>query len=78
MIQKKISYIKQLSTMKIEIEAEKLETITIIENLLTKLDFNSEVVPTNNLEKLINLLTSLKGEALNHQEKELVLEISES
>ncbi|MBG7629778.1 MAG: hypothetical protein IZT56_05040 [Bacteroidetes bacterium] len=76
MILKTISIIKHTSTINIQNEVEKLETIATIENLLNEVDFTSEVVPTHNVEKLTNLLRSLKEEELNTQEIALVKEIT--
>ena len=54
---------------------EKLNAANSIKELLNQIDFKAEVVPENNLEMFTNLLTSLKGEPLNKEEKELVGEI---
>jgi len=76
MILKTISIIKQNSNVNIQNEVEKLETIATIEKLLNEVDFTSEVVPTHNVERLTNLLSSLKEEKLNTKEIALVKEIT--
>ena len=54
---------------------EKLRAAVAIKELLDQIDFKAEVVPENNLEMFTRLLTSLKGEPLTNEEKELVVEI---
>lgn len=76
MILKTISIIKQNSNVNIQNEVEKLETIATIEKLLNEVDFTAEVVPTHNVERLTNLLSSLKEEKLNTKEIALVKEIT--
>jgi len=76
MIRKIISAIKQSINIDKEIEIQKLETITTIEKLLSEIDFSSEEVPINDVEKLTNLLSLLKEEELNIKEIALVKEIA--
>jgi hypothetical protein len=54
---------------------EKLKAANSIKKLLEKIDYKAEVVPENNPEMFIRLLTSLKKEPLNKDENELVAEI---
>jgi len=53
----------------------KLEAIRGIKKLLTQIDFNSEVVPTENYDKLKELLESLKGSLLTEDEIKLINEL---
>lgn len=76
MILKTISIIKHTSTINIQKEVEKLETIATIENLLNQVDFTSEVVPINDVDKLTKLISSLKEAELNTKEIALVKEIT--
>jgi len=76
MILKTISIIKHTSKINIQNEVEKLETITTIEKLLSEIDFSSEEVPVNDVEKLTNLLKVLKDGELNANEIALVKEIA--
>jgi hypothetical protein len=76
MIQKIITDMKNKANENLENESIKLETLASIENLLNEIDFSSEVVPTNNIDKLINLFTNLKGDPLNNIELEIVNEIT--
>ena len=76
MILKTISIIKHTSKINIQNEVEKLETITTIEKLLNEIDFSSEEVPMNDVEKLTTLLSLLKEEELNTNEIALVKEIA--
>ncbi len=54
---------------------EKLKAAVKIKKLLEQIDFRAEVVPENNPEMFVRLLTSLKGVPLNEYENELVDEI---
>jgi len=76
MILKTISIIKHTSKINIQNEVEKLETITTIEKLLNEIDFSSEEVPMNDVEKLTTLLSLLKEGELNTNEIALVKEIA--
>jgi hypothetical protein len=54
---------------------EKLKAANTIKELLGQIDFKAEMVPENNQEMFVRLLTSLKGEPLNVYENEVVDEI---
>lgn len=58
------------------IDSPKHKAATNIKNLLCMLDLNVEVVPENNLSMLTRLITSLKGQPLTAEEKELLIEIT--
>jgi len=53
----------------------KLKTIRTIRDLIAQIDFNTEMVPVDNVEKLRDLLTSLKGNKLSEDEMKLVKEL---
>lgn len=53
----------------------KLKAIEEIKRLLTKIDFNAEVVPMDSAAKLEELLVSIKGTPLTKEESELVEEL---
>ncbi len=76
MIHQVISSIKLLSTLKINKEQNKILAANKIENLLSQIDFDSEVVPIDDSEELIQLLSSLNNEALTEKEVEMIQEIS--
>ncbi len=52
-------------------EQNRLISIKTFQVLLSKIDFDAEVVQIENLEKLTDLLISLKGRSLNEEETEL-------
>jgi hypothetical protein len=56
-------------------EEVKMKAANSIKELLDQIDFKAEVVPENNVEMFTRLLTSLKGEPLSKEEKELIGEI---
>lgn len=56
-------------------ESGKLKAIATVKDLLSQVDHDAEIIPHNNVEKLSRLLTSLKGEPLNKEERLLVEEI---
>ena len=58
-------------------EQNKLVAIKTLQDLLDQIDFNSEIVPMENIEKLSRLLNSLKGRALNEEERELLSRLIE-
>jgi hypothetical protein len=58
-------------------EQNKLLAIKTLQDLLDQIDFNSEIVPMENIEKLSRLLISLKGRALNEEERELLVRLIE-
>lgn len=76
MIHQKISKIKLSATNKIDEEVNTLVAANTIQELLTQIDFNAEVVPMHDSEKLIKLFTSLKGKELSTTEIGLIKEIS--
>ncbi len=53
-------------------EQNKLVAIKTLQDLLDQIDFNAEIIPMENIEKLSRLLNSLKGRALNEEERELL------
>lgn len=59
-------------------EQNRMICIKGFQQLLSQIDFDSEVVQMENSEKLTNLLISLKGEPLNEEEIELLDKIIES
>ena len=77
MIRQIISNIKLSSSHKINEEVSRLSAADSIQKLLNQIDFNSEVVPVHDPEKLHKLLETLKGEALNISEIAVIKEISE-
>ena len=76
MILQTLNSIKISSEKNIENESKKIETANSIEKLLNQIDFTTEIVPTENLERLRKLFTSLKNEELNSEEIELLSKIS--
>ncbi len=58
-------------------EQNRLVSIKTFQVLLNQIDFDAEIVQMENLEKLTNLLISLKGRALNKEESELLDRIIE-
>jgi hypothetical protein len=60
---------------RMEKETKRLEAIQSIRKLLSEIDFNAEVVPTEDKDKLIRCLVSLKGRALAKNELELINEL---
>lgn len=59
-----------------EISKARLEAIQSIKELLSQIDHMIEKLPFEDSERIIGLLTSLKGAPLNIEEKKIVLEIS--
>lgn len=49
------------------------DSICSLESLLTEIDFDAEIVPLDNINKLQNLFTDIKGSSLTHVEN-LVIE----
>jgi len=64
-----------LTGEKDRIDEGKIAAAHSIKELLSQIDFKAEVVPEDNFEMFVRLLTSLKGFPLNMKEKELVEEI---
>ena len=58
-------------------EQNKLVAIKTLQDLLDQIDFNAEIVPMENIEKLSTLLNSLKGRALDEEERELLIRLIE-
>ena len=54
----------------------KLNAIDSLLLLFNQIDFSAELVPTKDPDKMITLLTSLKGESLTEQEVKLVHQIA--
>ena len=54
----------------------RLNAIDSLLLLFNQIDFSAELVPTKDPEKMITLLTSLKGENLTEQEVKLVHQIA--
>jgi len=54
----------------------RLNAIDSLLLLFNQIDFSAELVPTKDPEKMITLLTSLKGEGLTEQEVKLVHQIA--
>jgi len=54
----------------------RLNAIDSLLLLFNQIDFSAELVPTKDPEKMITLLTSLKGEDLTEQEVKLVHQIA--
>ena len=75
MILDKLSKIELKSKYKINSEYRKLDTVRVFKELLNEVDFSSEIVTIEDNEKLIKLLTLLKGKELNKCESNLVEEI---
>ena len=76
MIQNIISNIKLSATFKIDEEVDRLTAANSIQKLLNEIDFNSEIVPIDNTDKLKNLLESIKEKPLSQKELKLVSEIT--
>lgn len=75
MIQTKLLLIEYDTVNDINVRQEKLDAIKSIKNLLSHIDFNSEIVPLNKEQKLKNLLSSLKGSILTAAEIKVVKEL---
>ncbi len=54
---------------------EKLSAVQNIKKLIEKIDFEAEVVPTQNKTKLNKLLISLKGSFLTEEESKIIEEL---
>ncbi len=72
MITKILSDIELDIKYSIYIEQKKLDAIKSVSGLLSQIDFNAEVVPYENPEKLTQLLISLKGNELSLEEKNII------
>ncbi len=56
-------------------DEKKLNTISELKRLLRKIDFNVEVVPLEDEDRLLKLFSSLKNNPLSLQEKEVIKEL---
>lgn len=63
-----ISSLELKSATIIREEEKRIDSIRKIRQLLSKIDFDMEVVPLNNSTELRNLLESLKGDRLDDGE----------
>ena len=59
----------------VAVNYDKQEAAISIKELLSQIDFSTEVIPENNAERFTRLLTSLKGKPLSKAETELLFEI---
>ena len=75
MITEKLNFIELDVKSKIYREQNKLAAVKTIQELLGQIDFEAEVAPTKDIERLTKLLYSLKGRALNEEEIELLRSI---
>ena len=55
--------------------SERFETVSILKNLLLKVDYKTEIIPDYSFDKLSNLLIELKGKELTRDEKLVLKEI---
>jgi hypothetical protein len=72
MISEKLSIIELEVKFNIYKEQNKLTAIRNIQDLLLQIDFETEIVPTNDIDRLKELISTLKGKALNEEERELL------
>ena len=78
-----IMILDKLTSIELEVktniynEQNKLVAIKTIQDLLHQIDFNAEIVPMKNIEKLSRLLNSLKGRTLKEEERELLSRLIE-
>jgi len=56
-------------------DEKKLNTISELKRLLRQIDFNVEVVPLEDEDRLLKLFSSLKNKPLSIQEKVLIKEL---
>ena len=54
----------------------RLDAIQSIRGMVSQIDFTAEIVPIDEPERLIKLLTSLKGERLTGHEVDVIYDIS--
>ena len=76
MIQKLLTDIENEVADRIDTEEKNLEAVKEMKLLLDQIDYEAEVVPFEDKERLSRLLVSLKGAALNDNENLLVEKIS--
>jgi len=53
----------------------KLSSITVLKTLLHQIDFNAEIIPENQYEHLVKLLSDLKRSELNKSELKLLKQL---
>ncbi len=75
MIIEKLSLIESKAENNINNEYKRLAAIRSIKTLLDQIDFSAEIVPMEDKERLVELLTFLKEQQLNDYENQLVEEI---
>jgi pantothenate synthetase len=76
MIQAKILFLEsELDKNPFE-NKDMLQSVRSLKELLNQIDFNAEVVPTENIKKLNCLFESLKKDTLTKQEKLLIKKIA--
>ena len=76
MIQKVLTDIEIEVSNRINEEENKLKAVKELKLLLDQIDYEAEVVPFEDKERLSRLLVSLKGATLNESENQLVERIS--
>ncbi len=77
MILEKLAIVELEVKYNIYKEENILDAIKSIREILHQIDFESEVVPMDDIERLSKLLSSLKGTTLNEEESELLNRIIE-
>ncbi len=75
MIKTNLVFAKYMGNEKGNDNNGKIKAIKSISEMLSQIDHRAEVVPENNKDMFVRLLTSLKEEILNIDEMELVEEI---
>lgn len=76
MIKVKLFFAEHLTPDQGERSMSKLEAVESIKIMLSQIDHSAEKIPLENSQRFIELLSSLKGAPLNHQERKVALEIS--
>ena len=76
MIQKVLTDIEIEVSNRINVEENNLKAVKELKLLLDQIDYEAEVVPFEDKERLSRLLVSLKGATLNESENQLVERIS--
>ena len=76
MIQQVLNDIESEVTDRINVEEKNLKAVKELKLLLDQIDYEAEVVPFEDKERLSRLLVSLKGATLNENENQLVERIS--
>jgi len=75
MILEKLLKLELEAKFNIENEYQRIETINGFRELLSQIDFSSEIMPIEDRERLTNIMTDLKGKQLTRSEDKLVDEI---